>query len=62
MTEPTDYERQKYAATVKSESERLREDIGMFLRMGFTLGELGIVMRENEPDEVVPTIMMENAE
>ena len=62
MNEPTDHDRREKARSIKAEGERLREEIGIFLKMGFTLGEIGIVVRSDGPDEVVPTIMMENAE
>lgn len=60
MTDPTDHDRREKARSVKAEAERLHADINMFLKMGFELGEIGIVVNENGPNEVVPTIMMED--
>ncbi len=60
MNEPTNYASREVAAAVKAECDRLWADIDMFIRMGFELGELGILSVPGERDEVVPTTMMEN--
>ena len=60
MSDPINYADKEVARMVKAESERLSADIDMFLRMGFGLGELGILSVPGERDEVVPSMIMED--